>query len=180
MRSKNDYAWLKWAAVFLLPLPLAHAVSWCTIHKIVTLDGIGSFNSRLWDFYWSIGLIGVTYVFSWSWTTIYLLFKALPYSLLVLTARVLLFKEARSCFHRPNKLISIGKWFVIVCLPMPSTLCLYRVLFPLLLLTEDLPIVNKVLTYLLLDVGLPYAAMSLLLHVYLSRQEPLRRDSTCS
>ncbi len=168
VETKRVLSFLKWCGTLGFPIPVALAASWSLIH-IVGLTFWGAANSWLFDFYNSIGIHGVPYRFSWSWMTIFMMQIALPYSILVLAMRVLLFKRRGRCVDSPLTTKGILKWFGIVLIPAPAVLFIVRVLAILDNWQGGPTPKGEVLSLLelLLLLGFPYAILSLLLHYFL-------------
>ncbi|MBM4073001.1 MAG: hypothetical protein FJ271_29360 [Planctomycetes bacterium] len=166
---KNYWLWLKWLAVFLIPLPVAQATSDIIADGLFDADSIGSFNHELRELYGSLGLGADP--FFWSWTTIYLLMNGIPYAVLVLVVRALVFRDAHVHCDRDSLVVVIAKWIAIVCLPLPVTICLYRLVMPGLERIE-VALISDVSGYLLFRICLPLAIVAVLLHAYLFRRLP--------
>jgi hypothetical protein len=100
---------------------------------------------------------------------------ALPYSILVLVMRVLLFRQCIRHFDSSQITMSILKWFGVLLFPAPAVLLIVWVVFftfPVNWLsgpnhpTSEGGYVLSLLELLLL-LGLPYAILSLLVHYFL-------------
>jgi len=139
----------------------------------------GGLNSWLFHFYDSVGLHGVLYLFSWPLWTVYMIQSALPYMVLVLIMRLVLFKNTRRCFDRSRITISILKWCVVVFLPAPVILVIMRVFIPTSSSVSGsgsgYGLEGEVLywvayTMFLILLGFPYAVLSLALHYFLFRK----------
>ena len=144
-------------------------------------DWWGGVNNWLFHFYYSIGLHGVPYIFSWSWMTVIMIQSALPYMVVVLVMRLVLFKNTRRCFDRSRITISTLKWCAVVSVPAPVILVILRVLFPAIVSVfgsrsgSGYDLEGEVLYWVAMTVnlmllGFPYGVLSLALHYFLFRK----------
>jgi hypothetical protein len=159
-----------------MPLPLAIVIN-VSLIWLVGPDRWGIFHAWLFDAYSSVGLLGVPYSFSWSWMTVFLLQFALPYTILALFIRQQLLGGGWRSWQLSAWPADVLKWCVVLLFPLPATLALCRVLLPALPPAWFSPpgalsFWQKYLHGVLcqwVTLGIPYAAVSVLLHDWLFR-----------
>ena len=166
---------LRFGGVLVLLMPMSLAYS----HGILLAVPViwwSNLNGWLVDFYWSVGLHGVPFRFSWSWMTVFLVQIAFPYGLLVLVARILLFKWYAQQFRRFDWEIGLVKMTAALLLAAPLTLVFLRWLLPVIPTAWADAVGGPqgggywaAMTSLLLMIGLPYALLVLTLDSLLSR-----------
>jgi hypothetical protein len=175
----------QWLLLFLLPAPLSVGAS-CGFIQLVGPNRWGALNSWLFDAYYSAGLRGTAYSFSWSWTTVFLILFALPYALLVVVTRVLLRSPRPWRFRLLPAATSVAVWCATLLLAAAILLGLYSVILPALptipTLVRGYPTSTAAyvvaIAYSCAFYGLPYTLLGLALHTLIFERRSWRKGAT--
>lgn len=174
----------KWGAVFILPTPIALAACHA---RIVDLGPVnwGIVNSWLSHLYNSIGLRNVPYLYSWSWTTVFIAQMGVPYAVFALIAHNLLLQGRTPIFSSQNTRRML-KCCAIAVLAVPLTLVVLRFLMPpvYMLVPFGLETYGESGEYwvamigMLVHVGVPHAAVCLTVQSLLGWRGKMRNGTT--
>ncbi len=131
---------MKWFAVFIIPVPVAMFITYCVIFAIGP-ERWSDWASSLYGAYARIGLYGVSYLFSWNFTTIFLIQSGIPYAALALATRSMIMERTdefpgifRLLTHR------LLSWLAVLLISFPITLVILRVMLPLIAIaSQDWP-----------------------------------------
>jgi hypothetical protein len=163
--------------VFLCASPVAAGASFCLV-SFVDPNIWAEFSSRLFHFYDSVGLSGEMPLFSWSWTTVFVILIALPYAAAVLAAD-LFFAVWNGRLAGFRRSLVGGAYVVALVGPMLPVLAAIRVIDPLLppLLGPGHSALSLILIWQIYA-GLAYALISLAILDFLTGAIRKRRLST--